>query len=80
VQRFDTVRDAVASYVRNLNSHPTYEELRNLRAALRAEDKPLLGVNLAEGLDGYSERGEAYVREVQAMIRQNELEPIGAGG
>jgi len=75
VQSFDTVRDAVASYVRNLNTHRSYAELREVRAELRAEDVPLSGVRLATGLDRYSERGEVYVREVQSMIRQNELEP-----
>ena len=75
VQSFDTVRDAVASYVRNLNTHRSYAELREVRAKLRAEDAPLSGVRLATGLERYSERGEVYVREVQSMIRQNELEP-----
>jgi len=74
VQSFDTVRDAVASYVRNLNTHRSYEELREVRAELRAADAPLSGVRLATGLDRYSERGEVYVREVQSMIRQNDLE------
>jgi Bax protein len=80
VRSFDTVRDAVASYVRNLNTHPSYEALRDVRAALRVQDAPLSGVRLAEGLQRYSERGEVYVREGQAMIRQNGLEAGGTGG
>lgn len=79
VRSFDTVRDAVASYIRNLNTHPSYEDLRDVRAGLRAQDAPLSGVRLAEGLQRYSERGEVYVREVQAMIRQNRLEAAGTG-
>ena len=74
VQSFDTVRDAVASYVRNLNTHRSYEPLREVRAELRAADRPLRGTELARGLGRYSERGEVYVREVQSMIRQNDLE------
>ncbi len=74
VASFDTVRDAVASYVRNLNTHPSYDELRALRAKLRAENRTPSGEDLAQGLTRYSERGEAYVHEVQAMIRQNGLE------
>ena len=80
VQSFDTVRDAVASYVRNLNTHRSYEPLREVRAELRAADQPLRGTELARGLGRYSERGDAYVREVQSMIRQNELEGGSAGG
>jgi Bax protein len=79
VRSFDTVQDAVVSYLRNLNTHPSYEDLRDVRARLRAQDAPLSGVSLAEGLLRYSERGEVYVREVQAMIRQNHLEDAGTG-
>lgn len=74
VQSFDTVRDAVASYVRNLNTHRSYEPLREVRAELRAADRPLRGSELARGLGRYSERGDVYVREVQSMIRENGLE------
>jgi uncharacterized FlgJ-related protein len=31
-------------------------------------------VRLADGLVEYSERGEAYVAEIKALIRQNDLE------
>lgn len=74
VRSFDTVRDAVASYVRNLNTHRSYEPLREVRAELRAADRPLRGSELARGLGRYSERGDVYVREVRSMIRQNDLE------
>lgn len=79
VASFDTVRDSVASYVRNLNTHPSYQPLRALRAELRAQEAPLSGVSLAKGLVSYSERGDAYVREVQEMILQNALDGTGAG-
>jgi Bax protein len=74
VRRFDTVRDSVASYIRNLNTHASYRGLRAMRADLRRRNRPLSGSLLAEGLHGYSERGAGYVREVQTMIRQNGLE------
>lgn len=74
VRRFDSVRDSVASYLRNLNTHPSYREFRALRAELRAQGRPLSGVELAERLDAYSARGRTYVREVQRLIRQNGLE------
>lgn len=79
VRSFDTVREAVTSYVRNLNTHPSYADLRAVRTELRRSDTTLSGVRLAEGLQRYSERGEVYVREVQSMIRQNDLEQPVSG-
>ncbi|MEM7099046.1 MAG: glucosaminidase domain-containing protein [Pseudomonadota bacterium] len=74
VERFVTVQDAVAGYAYNLNSHPRYQELRRIRAELATTDAPITGIALAAGLLAYSERGAAYVTEIQAMIRQNNLE------
>ena len=75
VARFDTVGASVTSYVRNLNTHPQYEDFRRLRESLRESDAPLTGTALADSLIHYSERGEAYVAEIKSLIRQNALEP-----
>lgn len=74
VRSFGSVRDSVASYIRNLNTHESYRDFRRLRAELRTARRPLSGMRLAEGLTRYSARGHRYVREVQVMIRQNDLE------
>ena len=74
VAKFKSVRAAVRSYIHNLNTHPQYEAFRAIRAELRAKEAPLSGITLAQGLESYSERGLAYVEEVQAMIRANHLE------
>jgi Bax protein len=47
--------------------------LRTQRAQLRAQNKPVTGYQLAEGLVDYSELREAYVNEIQAVIRINKL-------
>ena len=70
VRAFDNVREAMASYMHNLNSHPRYKLLRQLRAELREKGEPVTARALTPGLLYYSERREAYVEEVQAMIRQ----------
>ncbi|ANO52604.1 glucosaminidase domain-containing protein [Woeseia oceani] len=75
VRRFESVHDAVASYMDNLNSHRSYLELRVAREAMRRNGEKLSALRLAEHLTEYSERREEYVREVKAMIRQNDLEP-----
>ena len=74
VRRFDTVYESIRSYLRNLNTHFAYRELRQLRAEARAENKPIDGFKLAEGLFRYSVRGEEYVRDLQSLIRTNRLD------
>ncbi|MGF1686826.1 glucosaminidase domain-containing protein [Photobacterium japonica] len=68
---FETPYLAVQGYFMNVNTHRAYQELRDIRTALRVENKPVDGTTLAKGLTQYSERGHAYVEEIQAMIRHN---------
>ena len=75
VAKFDNVSAAVDSYTRNINTHRAYKDLRTSRAELRANNKTVTGHILAEGLLRYSERGEHYVHELQAVIRINKLAP-----
>ncbi len=78
VRAFDSPRDSVANYIRNINTNRSYRELREARASLRAQDRPLSGLVLAEQLQRYSERGQAYVEEIKGLIRYNKLERSGA--
>lgn len=72
VAKFDNTSRATYTYMRNLNRHDAYKELREIRSRLRANQLPISGTALAEGLMNYSERGAAYVEELQAMIQYNE--------
>ena len=63
-------------YIRNLNSHDAYRDLRLKRSELRENDELITGLELAEGQTQYSQRGQAYIRELQAMIRFNELDAL----
>ncbi len=72
VKSFDGLNDSVLAYLVNLNRHPAYEPLRERRAALRAEGRPLDGWTLAGGLHGYAEE-PGYVEIVRTVIRQNGL-------
>ena len=64
----------MAAYLHNLNTHERYQSMRDIRAVLRNTSSVISGVDLADGLLAYSERGEAYVSEVKDMIRSNDLE------
>ncbi len=74
VAKFSSPRQSVQSYIHNLNTNHAYQELRALRAGVRNQDKPVSGNLLAQGLLKYSSRGEAYVDELQQMIRINKLD------
>jgi Bax protein len=68
---FESAYRSVNAYFMNVNRNSAYAELRELRAAQRRAGKPIEGTKLAEGLIRYSERGNAYVTEIQAMIKHN---------
>lgn len=73
VRKFKSPEGSVRSYIRNLNTHFTYDELREIRQEIHKDGDFANGIQLAEGLAGYSERGEEYVHELQSMIRVNKL-------
>ncbi|WP_372966656.1 glucosaminidase domain-containing protein [Marinobacter sp.] len=74
VARFSSPYASIRSYIQNLNRHPTYQQVREVRYQDRPSDKSLSGWKMAEGLRGYSERGEDYIKEIRAIIRHNNLE------
>lgn len=73
VAKFSSVSESVESYIRNINTHSAYIDLRARRASLRSDEKAASGYQLAEDLLEYSELREKYVHEVQAVIRINNL-------
>jgi len=73
VAAFNSPRASVEQYLRNLNRHQAYGELRRIRATLSSNNKPLTGHALAAGLGSYSERGTSYIEELRQMIRFNKL-------
>lgn len=75
VAQFKTVNASVRSYFENLNRHPTYAELRKVRNKIRTGKLTTKtpGVEMAVGLENYSELGMEYVDHISAVIRQNKL-------
>lgn len=70
VRKFESVAVAIYSYMNNLNTHSSYQELRSIRAEQQKSGNPVTAEALAEGLIYYSQRREAYVEEIQAMLIQ----------
>ncbi len=73
VAQFASLAANVSAYITNLNRHAAYKGFREIRAGLRAKNKPLCGHMLAAGLQKYSERGQAYIQDVQNLINQRNL-------
>ncbi len=74
VMKFKILQASVKAYQRNLNTHPTYKDFRSTRAELRDENKKLDSLILTGHLDRYAETGKEYVKILQQIIRQNNLE------
>lgn len=72
VRIFDDISESVRYYMYTLNSHPAYQELRQIRQQLRASDQVIEGQKLAAGLEKYSAKGQAYIELIQSLIEQNE--------
>ncbi len=73
VRRFGELAGSVRAYIRNLNTHRAYRDFRTKRVVLRRRPMPLNGYILADTLQHYSERGDAYVATLRSLIRSNKL-------
>ena len=71
VRAFNDASESVRAYIRNLNSHPAYKQLRIQRYRMRLAGGEPTGHHMAKGLGQYSEIGMAYVKTVRQMIRGN---------
>lgn len=76
VKVFPNPEAAIAAYMRNLNTHPAYQKLRELRKKARQLHKPLSGYRLAEGLRAYSTRKQGYINSIRAIIQRYRLEKV----
>lgn len=74
VTRFESVRESVAAYFHNINTHSAYHGLRLLRQEKTARREPFSGHELAGKLTSYSERGAPYIEELRSIMRSNQLE------
>ena len=73
VMRFHSLQLSVRAYLRNLNTHSSYKNLRKARTILRNKDKPLDSLVLSNHLDKYAETGTEYIDVLQKIITQNNL-------
>lgn len=76
VAKFSSVQQSIYGYFMNVNRNNAYEELREIRYQRHLAGQSLTDTEaamaLSNGLLKYSERGEAYVNDLQSMIRHNQ--------
>ena len=73
VMKFHSLQLSVRAYLRNLNTHKSYRNLRKVRSKLRNKNKSLDSLVLSKHLDKYAETGSKYIEVLQKIIIQNNL-------
>ena len=73
VMKFRDLKSSVRAYQRNLNTHSSYKNFRQLRAQLRDDSQKLDSLLLADQLDSYAQTGEEYTKILKQIINQNSL-------
>ena len=73
VMKFHSLQLSVRAYLRNLNTHSSYRNLRKARTKLRNKNKSLDSIVLSKHLDKYAETGNEYIEVLQKIINQNNL-------
>ena len=70
-QQFASVEDNVRAYLLNINTHMAYEGLRQQRAQLRRQGRPVQAGTLIASLERYSERGPLYLAQLRTLLETN---------
>ncbi len=73
VMRFNSLQLSVRAYLRNLNTHSSYKNLRKARTEFRDKNKPLDSLILSKHLDKYAQTGNKYIEVLKKIIEQNNL-------
>ena len=70
---FPTIRDSVAAYAMNLNTHGAYRDFRAMRTAMRQNRETPDGYRLMGTLLHYSELRQRYIDYVRRVMRNDDL-------
>ncbi len=73
VMVFDDIAHSVRAYIHNLNTFPSYADLRAVRAKMRADGETPDGRSLTDYLLAYSEVPKKYGGKLRAVIEADDL-------
>ena len=71
IKSFENLRQSVAAYMKNLNSHNNYSEFRAVRNNYRINNSEMNSINLIKYLSKYAENTE-YSKILEIVIRKND--------
>jgi len=74
IKIYDSIDDAIAAYMLNLNRNRAYHAFRDLRAKFKAEGKKYRGVDAATTMANYSGIGTKYNDLLITMIKSNHFD------
>jgi len=77
VAKYETINKSIQCYMRNLNTHNAYFNMRKQRRQFRNSNKPLDAYKLAEGLTRYSTEGQVYVQKIRNTMKKHEKLMVG---
>ena len=77
VKSFKNLQDSVDAYILNLNTHPAYSKLRSYRKLVE-NSQNFEGHKFARYLDKYAIIGFDYVKKINLMIKENNLEKFNS--
>lgn len=72
VAKYETINKSIRCYMRNLNTHSAYFNMRKQRKLYRQSNEPLDAYKLAEGLTKYSTEGHIYVQKIRHTMEKHE--------
>ena len=75
IKSFDSLKDSVASYMKNLNTNSHYEEFRLNRFVMKNNNVKPIGIQLATYLYNYSIEDD-YPIKIKDIIRVNKFEDL----
>ena len=73
IKSFENLRQSVAAYMKNLNSHNNYSEFRAVRNNYRINNSKINSINLIKYLSNYAENTE-YSKILEKIIKKNDLQ------
>lgn len=73
LRAFDTIEEAIAEYIANLNRNGAYKGVREARHHFRTTNTTFNGLQLAEKEGHYSEMGSSYIKTIKGVITHNKL-------
>ena len=73
IKSFENLRQSVAAYMKNLNSHNNYSEFRAVRNNYRINNSKINSIKLIKYLSNYAENSE-YSKILEKIIKKNDLQ------